>query len=176
MANSFKKQLLFNVIFLVAALAVLGGGFYWTTGKIDELTNKIGNQKILQFRYAHISEMLAQLKTTAPQADRYNQLMESLLPRNEQLVDFPIWLKGLATSHQLTSDFQFQGDPIAAAPPNPGYFNFTLNTGGTFENSAAFLNDLEKAIPRYLVSLEKYEVVRGGSAYQFALRGRIYFQ
>lgn len=159
-----------------AAFVVFGAALYFLANDMAVQTKQIVLDRNLISERAAIIGVLADLKSNASQADRYRQAMDKILVKQDQLIDFPRWLEGLARSRGITFTFSFNGDPAPPTAAYPGYIGFSLSSGGSFGGLLDFLKDAESRSPQFLIDIASVDLNGGGSNYLISMSGRVFFK
>lgn len=178
-ASKLKKNpaVLLNIGIIVVSLVGFALVLYWISGKIQAQAKAIADARSELLLASRSSELLAQFKSDQPEAQRYLQLVQTFLPGNEQLLDFPAWLNGLAANYKLPLDFRFQSEPVSPQGNTPGYIPINFQTTGSFDTLTAFLEQLELKAPRYFISLDNVDLqVQSNGDYQMTCQGKVYFK
>jgi len=176
MQKYFRRHLIINLAAITVIILIFWAALSWLSLDVDSVVDKIVVDRTLIKKKAEAIGILAELKQTAPEAASYKKSVDAILPPQEQLLDFPRWLDGLARARRLNIGFDFQGRETPPQDASPGYAAFILNIGGALTDILAFVKDLELQVPRYLIGIEGFDLKETGEGYQLSTRGRVFFR
>lgn len=176
MKNKFRRSVLVSSSIVLASFAVFSVGLYFASNNLSKEAEQVVINKDLLGRRTRILESLAELKRAAAEAELYQAQMDLLLPTQDQLIDFPRWLEGLARVHGAKVAFAFKGGGAEPTERSAGFTPFTLRVEGTYGNIVEFLKEFEIQSQRFLLTLEGVELVRSGNIHQFSTEGRVFFK
>ena len=177
MATSLRREFLVSFAIIITSVVVFLFGFQWLIGDLRFQSQEVANNRTLAERRSKMGEILADLRKIAPQMERYQSRIDTLLPNEEQIVfDFRPWLNSLAVSNGVRLNLGFQPKQIIDNESLIGYVPFALGLEGGYENILAFLKNLELNSPRFLTGLDKFEISKGPNGYQFSSQGRVFFR
>ena len=148
--------------------------FFLARDVSSEAKMVISDRAVVSQRAAGLNA-LAELKKYSPEASRYRQAMGKILVTQDQLLDFPKWLEGLARGRQLGYSFAYASDSTDPGEETPGFAHFSLRLSGGLDGLVGFLKDLEFLSPRFLVAADDFNTRYDGSNYSFSLNGRVFF-
>ncbi len=94
---------------IFAGFVASAAAFYVLGIQLGSISAKIAREKGFMAQRTDAVGLLAELKKVAPEAEPYKQAMDSLLPTQDQLLDFPRYLDALAKNYSLSVSFNFQG-------------------------------------------------------------------
>jgi hypothetical protein len=176
MPNRFRRELLISSLIIGVAVVAFGLAFYFLVQDLDSQAQKIVSDRALLAQRTALLLSLADLKKDAGSAAVYRQAIDKILVSQDQLIDFPQWISGLARIRQISLSFSFQGDQVPPQNGSLGYINFSLDASGSLENLGAFLEDVEFKAQRFLVVLDTADLSGGESGYRLLSHGRIFFK
>lgn len=177
MFKTFRRKVAWSVSIILGSILLFIGASFWLTKNIEEQTGHIVRQRALLQRFSQVASILAEFKRAAPIAAAYEVRVKTLLPSQENLLDFPRWIDGLARARNVSLQFNFQGDQVLPRDDSTaGFLHFNANIIGQTENITGFIQDIEQRSPRYLIAFEGFELARSGAEYQLNIQGRVFFR
>ena len=176
MPKSFRRSLIISLIAIFAGFIASAVVFYVLGIRLDSLSTKVAREKGLMAQRTDVVDILAELKKVAPEAEPYGRAMDSLLPTQDQLLDFPRYLDALAKNYGVSLNFNFQGEPIAAQKDSPGSLGFALSLTGQFSNNLEFLKALEAKSARFLLVVQNFSLSRVSGGYNMGVHGLVFFK
>lgn len=164
-----------SVILLSFALA--GGALYWLytdlNTKVVEITTGRGT---IQERIQEVG-LLADLKNSAKSAEDYQKVMDTILPDQNKLFDFPRWIDNLASNYSITDRFSFQGNQTPSQGSTPGYVGFSVDITGSMQNIVSFMKSLETTQgSQFLVTIDSFDLNQASDKYHVILNGKVFFK
>ncbi|MDP2598290.1 MAG: hypothetical protein Q8P49_00495 [Candidatus Liptonbacteria bacterium] len=172
----FRRELLISLAVLFGGVIAISGGLYVLDGDLGTQAARIVLDRALIAQRTQTISGLAELKRDSPQAKAYRDAMNVLLVTQDQLLDFPHWLDGLARSRSVALTFSFDPAPTMPQGDSPGFSGFSISVTGPIQNAVDFIRDAESRAPKFLVSLTNLDVTRSGSEYRIASHGQVYFK
>lgn len=176
MEKEFRKELWVFTGIMCGTLLIGGGLLVWMNQRIVEETKKISENRFAFMQYSRTIDLLAELKRAAPVVKSYQEKMNLLLPKKDDLVEFPRWIDGLSRVNKVSHNFAFQGSMVAAQEKEPGSMGFTLDVSGANENVRNFFRELELRSNRFLTSVDSFDLAESVEAVRVLARGRIFFR
>jgi hypothetical protein len=176
MAANFKRKFWINIGIIALSFVIFTFVYFELGSSLEKKADAIASHRADSNKFSNTSEVLASLKKSAPEAERYQQYAHQLLPEQYSLVDFPRWVDGLSKVRRLTLNFSFKSEIVGAQANSAGYIPFVFDVTGGLEDSVLFLRDLEEQAPRYLVSLESIDVTRNNDSFRTMAQGKVYFR
>ncbi len=176
MPKGFRRSLIVSLIVIIAAFVVSAVAFYILGIRLNSISSEIGTKNGLIAQQIGVVDILTNLKKVAPEAEPYKQVMDSLLPTEDQLLDFPRYLDALAKNYGVSLSFNFQGEPRKAQKDSPGSLGFALNLTGQLSNNLEFLKALEAKSARFLLVVQNFGLSRVGGGYNMRLQGLVFFK
>lgn len=171
--NNFKKRLLLHLgisVLVVIALAVvlifLGLNVSKRTSNILKIRQDIAlhNQKL---------ESINSLRASQEKASQYMNILENILPTEENLLSLDRELNKLARDTSLDLGFSF-GEEIKSTETQPGSIAFSMTTRSSFGNFINFLTAIEGM--RYFIQVNRLELNRQGNDFTGSGQGIIFAQ
>lgn len=172
----FKRELLIDFGIIVGSILFIGLGIYILSGMLSTQADKISAERTLITRKAAAIAGLASLKRDLPQAEIYKKSLDQILVSQDQLLDVPHWLDGLARGRRVALSFSFAGTQTQPSGNSPGTVPFSLDIGGTLDDLIGFVKDVEIEPPRFLMNLDGFSLNGSGSAYRITASGKVYFK
>lgn len=176
MFNHFRRELIFGLAFIGGGIVVFTSAIYFFSQDLESRADKVVSDRTLINQRAAALGALADLKRDSPPADIYKRAMDKILVSQDQLLDFPRWLDGLARVRRIGLNFSFQGNQIAPGENAAGYVAFSLDLIGKLDDLVDFLKDVEFRSPRFLISLEGIDLTRNGTDYRILSQGKVFFK
>lgn len=176
MPKGFRRSLIISLIAIFVGFIVSAAVFYVLGIRLSSLSSKVEGEKGLIAQRRDSVDVLAELKKASPEAEPYRQAMDSLLPTQDQLLDFPRYLETLAKNYGVSINFNFQGEPKAAEKDSPGSLGFALSMTGEFSNNLEFLKALEARSARFLLVVQNFSLNRVSGGYNMRLQGLVFFK
>ncbi|MCR4328130.1 MAG: hypothetical protein NUV53_01285 [Patescibacteria group bacterium] len=173
---NFKRTLLINISVAVAGIGVLAGVIGWFASDIEMQATIINKDRTLARERSASIAVLAELKSNAAKALRYEQKLNAFLPTQEQLLDFPRTLDNLARVRRLALSFSFRGGQGVPEGVKPGSVGFTLSATGALSDVLNFMKDIEISPTRFLATLSSADLTRiGEGEYRLSAQGAVFF-
>lgn len=172
--DSFKKQLLVQIVIGFVIFIALIGGLLFFGSNIKDYSAKIDvARQDLIARSVSLSS-LATLRTQYnTKAKDYLTIINNLVPVRDQLINFSREAQGLASDVEGFG-FSFLGESQATAE-SFGAISFTINLQATIPQLIKFLENVEKF--RYLATVENLTLNRQpDSFYQIPVKGKVFFK
>lgn len=157
-------------------MALLTYALYYFSKSMNERADKIALTRALIGMRTRGLENLAELNRQAPIAAGYQQVLDLLLPTQDQLLDFPRWLDGLARTYHLNVRATFEGNQANPTESSPGAAAFSLTVGGEYREIMSFLKFLEVDSKRFLISFTKVELNRSENTFNAKTRGLVFYR
>ncbi|OGY98218.1 MAG: hypothetical protein A2855_02865 [Candidatus Liptonbacteria bacterium RIFCSPHIGHO2_01_FULL_57_28] len=172
----FRRFLLTNGAAIVGSFIVFIVIFYlfaqFLSGKVDQI---LANRVVIAQRASDL-ETLSKLKTDTAAAAEMQKKINALLPPQDNLITFPQFFNTLARNHSLAATFSFSGAPTPAAPPVPGYVDFSATVEGEAANIRLFIEALESKTTRFMVNIHGLVLSPRSGIFHVDLSGRVFFQ
>lgn len=176
MEKKFKKEIWIGVGMILGSIAIFIAASTLLSGQMAVMSRQIAAARVAIAKRADLLANLAEIKSTSVEAAAYQKKINSLLPSQEQLLNFPQALAPLASARGVSLSFSFSGTPTLPQSDSPGVATFTLDTSGTLDALELFLNDIEARATRFLISIDGFSLFQGGSGYALNIQGRVFFQ
>src|SRR3990172_6017752 len=117
----FKREILIGFSIIFGGMLVFGGSVFFLSLDVDTQAEKAAVARATIVERGAALDALAGLKQSASEAARYREAMNKILVTENQLIDFPKWLEGLARGRSLGFSFSFQGAPTASSETMPAH-------------------------------------------------------
>lgn len=151
----------------------MGALISWLGFDISRRAASIQENKAKTLSYSKAASILNFLRSDFEKAKTEKQFLENILPQQDQLLNFPKDLNGLAKQNNLQLAFAF-GSQKEGDQGSPGYINFNLIIAGALTNWLKFFDDLGKS--QYLTSFENIRVLSNGKEHQLNINGKVFSQ
>lgn len=176
MDKKFLRNIIINIAIILAAIALFFVLANFLDSRITAIATETSSARAAQFRASKITEILAAYKSDAPRAKYYQDALSQFLPEQEQLLDYPRYLEGIARVRNVGVTFNYQGEPVAATGPVAGYLSFTMEVSGPLSNTIDFLKDVELQGARFMVAIDTADITRMSDIYRISAQGRAFFK
>ncbi len=177
MEQNFRKKVLVNTGIILSAFAIAAVLFSVLGGRLDAASAKIAADRNEAASRTYALENLSMLKTQEPEAAKYKEKLDTLLPNQDGLFSFITYLQGIAKLHQVDISFSYSGPAVAPVVGRPGYIPFTATLAGSSENIIAFIDDMESKSARFMVNFDTAELSGDrGSTYNATVKGKVFFK
>ncbi len=176
MKNELKKEILLFVGMILGTFLVGGGLLVWTGQRIVREMGKIGADRVAFVQYSRTIELLADLKRAIPTVKNYQEKMNLLLPKKDDLVQFPRWVDGVSRVNKVSESSAFQGSTAAAQDQEAGSIGFTLDASGAASDIQNFFRELEFRSNQFLTSIDNFDLTEDAGTARVLARGRVFFR
>jgi Tfp pilus assembly protein PilO len=164
----YQELLIVGVgILLLGSITVTLG--YYMQSRADSITKKrlVAITKTTQM--VVLSQLVGEYARVAP----YMGKLQSILPKQEDIIDFDRTMTDLAKKQQVGFGFTF-GGASAASASTAGWIDFTITLQGSLTNITNYLDSLAK-LP-YFVSFPSVDMSIQGEQYSMRLNGKVFVQ
>ena len=166
-----------SIASVLGAFLVAGAALAWLNHSLSEETGKVVEKHVVLAQYSQTVDLLADLKKVAPLVVSYQDKINLLLPRKDDLLEFPRWLNGLSRANKVSlGNFAFQGATVAEKDTDAGYLGFTLDVAGPLDGIGQFFREIELHSSRFLVGIDNFDVSQADGAARALVRGRVFFR
>ncbi len=176
MQKSFKRELIIGISVIAGSILAFLLVSGYMTNNLSVLADNIAASRFLLAKRAELLENLADIKKSSSEATLYKQKMDALLPTQEQLLNLPQILNGLASAHGVSFSFSFRGTPTLPQGGSPGSIIFAMDSSGSLDALLLFLNDIEPKATRSILSLDNFDLTKVDQGYHLVAQGRAFFQ
>lgn len=173
---NLKRKILISLGIVIVSMSLLTYALYVFSRSMDARAEKIASTRALIDMRTRGLENLAELNRQAPLAAGYQQILDLLLPTQDQLLDFPRWVDGLARTYRLNVRATFEGNQSNPTEGAPGSAAFSLAIGGSYGEIMSFLKFLEVDSKRFLISFTKVELNRSDDMFNAKARGLVFYR
>jgi Tfp pilus assembly protein PilO len=172
----FVRQLWISGGVIVVSIALSAGILWYLSNSVSAEANAIAvDRSALANKNTNLAN-LAELEAAAPQAARYEDAIDQLLPDQEDLVTFTQWLAQVGEKYNVTTDAVFQGSVTPPVGTAPGTVQFSFSAAGSMDDLAAFLNAINEQSSGFLVTINSFTVTSGGSSETMTGEGTVFFK
>ncbi len=165
-----------SISFIAGGMLIFGIAAYFLSDNITAKAQKISADRISIGNRSELIGGLAEQKASSPEVKKFQQDINLILPQKDDLVNYQSWLDGLSRAHQVSINFQFSGETVAAANSTPGYIKFTMNANGDYTGLTNFIKDVEYKDARFTTKFDDFDLKRSGNDYNISVDGKIYFR
>ena len=172
MAFSIFQKSLFSQIGI--ASAVLGVLITLTVLVGGDIERRVTYQRTLRDEERFRSEAILSFVTLRSEYERaqiYFSLLESLLPHQDRLLNFPKDMRAIGKKHSVDVTVVF-GQEVVGTPTTPGSIQFNMVTRGTFANLLLFLDEVKRS--SYVVDLGSMELAWGAKDTSATILGKVF--
>ncbi len=175
--DNFKKEFRVGLI-VFGVIGVVFAGFIWVAkGQVSSLSSRIAGVQGLISQQRTISSQLIELREDKDLAEKYERVMDVLVPTEKQIFDLKKWIENQAKTHGVEVVFDFAGNKTDPMESSLGNYPFSIKISGNVFDAASFISFLENQSPQFLMSFEDLSAGtnQSGSG-QVALKGKVYFK
>lgn len=176
MEKKFKKEVWIGVGLILGSIAIFLVASTLLSDQMAAMSKSVAEGRVRIAKRAELLGNLAQIKTMGSEAAIYQQKMNSILPSEEQLLNFPQILSSLASTRGVSFSFSFRGAPTKPQGTSPGVVAFTLDSSGSMDALDLFLNDIEPKATKFLISIDSFNLSESGQDYAINIQGRAFFR
>jgi len=174
--DNFKNHLLIGIIVVFGSFGAFGFVIYSLSQKLGSASEKISAERLLIRKNQDLVESLASLRQSSGEIEGYITKIEGLLPEKDGLIDFPKQVENLARITQVSSVFNFQGEPIKPEGM-VGFWTFTLSLTGDYVNIMNFVKEMEITPGgKFVVGIDSLKVQEFENSYKADIKGRVFFK
>jgi Tfp pilus assembly protein PilO len=172
----FKKEIIITSSVIGGSLILFMIAFLAIAGRIDTAVASIKLARTTIQTQSQAVSALAKLKQDVGQADQYQEQINLLLPKKEELLGASRAIDAIARAHNVTFHFSFQSTTAPASLGVPGYIGFNLDADGTYENVRDFWSDLESKTSRFVMQFGDLSLASSPSGYKMSGAGKLFFR
>ena len=160
----------------MGSFLIFSFGLYWFARDLRSEADAILTARNLTQGRSERLDTLDLLQEQAIEATGYQRQMDLLLPNQDQLLDFPAWIEGLASVRQVGVDFVFQGSETEPQGGAAGFADFSFVAQGGYDRLVSFLQDLEVAPRQFLLDFTAIKLSRAGDSFTATVDGKLFFR
>ncbi len=176
MKDDFNRYILTSFEVIIGCAVIVAAIVFLLTSDIASRASDISTNRDRITKQSDSVVMLADIKNNSAEAQEYTTAMDALLPPQNELINFPKWLQGVAATYSVNVDFSFTSEIIAPNSTAPGSNGFSLTVTGNSDNVISFLKYLELEAPAYLLSLGSFDLSQNGSDVKIVIGGKLFFK
>ena len=177
MQKGFRRDVIMSVALVLGAFLVAGSVLAWSAASMRDTVTAIMQKRAALEQYGKTVDLLANLKKMAPQITSYEEKMNLLLPRKDDLLAFSPWLDGVSRVNNVAiGAFAFQGATMPAGETEAGHLGFTLDASGTHEKVSQFFRAIELRSNKFLVQIDSLDLTESGGVARARAKGRVFFR
>ena len=173
--DRFMRRFWISMSIIVGSIVVAGLAIDYFSGSLSAEANIIVGDRTTIQRNTDAVASLAQLKSAAPQAARYQAAMDQILPDQYGLVTFTQWFSQLGQKYNVTTNAAFQGSVVPTAATVAGSAQFSFSAVGSPADISAFLNAVDSTTSGFIVSLSTFDVASDGTNETITGQGQLFF-
>lgn len=172
--DSFRKQIIFQVVIGLIILAALFAGLIFFGSNIRNYSVRINSARgELLERSASLSSLASVRNQYKTKAENYLNILNNIIPSRDQLINFAREVQAVTDD---VSGFGFTF--VSENPPTAnsfGIINFVINLQATIPQFRKFLENIENF--KYIVTIENFGLSRqSGETFQIPIRGQVFFK
>lgn len=173
--DSFKKQLAIKILIALLVVGAIVTATQIIANRLVKESAKIESQKQELALRTQATGFLAALKADFEKAEPLLDLLSSVLPVKDDLIDLGREMRDLAKRFGIELTFNF-GPETPGAAGKPSSISFALNGSGSYDNIVRLLKEIEKS-PLYIKfnSLD-FTKKAEGEKLSFVLSGEVFYQ
>lgn len=151
----------------------ISGLLFFLAKDISGRVSSIERQRADLSARSQIVDSLIRLRADSEKARALIVPLQESLPTKDQLIEFSKQLENFARNNQLDFALRFGAESQSTAM-EPGTNNFTITSGGSYENLIRFLRNVENS--GYFVSFDLFDLTRSSRGYEIVVRGKVFSQ
>ncbi|MDP3729568.1 MAG: type 4a pilus biogenesis protein PilO [bacterium] len=120
-------------------------------------------------------QTLVTLRKDADAAANITTFLQTALPSQEKLIDFPKFFESYAKNNSMEFGFTFDSE-TKSANNRPGANQFTMKSSGTYNQFIRFLKNIEQS--QYFVKFKSINSTRkpGDEVFDITIKGEVFSQ
>ena len=172
--QKFKKKFLINIGITLGIVLAMVLFLFLFRSLLRKSSEKVRASKIEINNRSNAIQRLAFLKGQfSKTASPYLNVLYSVIPPKDELINFSKELQVIAASENLTFSFSFLGEN-ASTGEDLGSVSFSVNvTGQSIDEIFDFIEKLERF--RFLIKLENFSI-NSDSGFRATIGGRVFFR
>ena len=147
----------------------------WFASAIAAEAKRIVENRQVSRANIRLVESLAQFRASAADVTAYTAKLQELIPTKEKLIGFPELLEARAAVRGASARITFTGGGTET-DGGVAVAAFTLTVSGPRESIVAFLDEIERTSPNFLIRLGGLRVFRSGTVYEVATTGQVLYR
>jgi hypothetical protein len=156
------------LIFVIPTLLFLGN-------EVEQRATFIRAQRVKIDAHARIIAELAELRKASTEAEQAMLKLQTIIPTRDRLFSFPKHVEELGSNNNLVASINFTGRETPAIADKAGDNAFKITSGGSFNNTLEFIENIEASWD-FFVSLESIDMVVGtGEQFNSTINGAVFF-
>lgn len=176
MNSNFKKRLWIGVGVIFGSMVIAFGAFYFLSDGLHVQADSVVAEKVAAQRAAAAIANFAALKTDAPQAAKYEAVMQKLLPDRSGLITFNTWVNQIAKRYGVAATVAYQGDPTLPVGAVPGSAAFTMTVQGPENSIVPFVNYITARAAGFPLSFGSFDFTDDRTQENLIAQGTLYFR
>ena len=168
----FNAQILFQVGITCVLLIVFAGATAYVRGDIKNRAERIDIARAeLSLRQDAVGAYVL-LKDASVRAEPYIQVLHTVLPTKEELINFPKVMRSLGEANAIDITVTFGRDSSGGVEGELMNTAFGISAEGSLVNLIRFLESVEQSV--YFVAFTSLKLTALGQGYRISLDGRVY--
>lgn len=173
--DGFKRSVYVNTGVIFISFVVFLAAIWFVGHLIQQSGRQLVDQFANYFYQSYAAERLLNLKQLEPQAKDFERKIDILVPVQDQLLNFPDFMKNLSNANVVTMSLSYPGS-ITQPGKGPGAVAFTMSASGPLTNLQNFLDALENKTKQFWVGVDSAEFIRNGDNYTLTAHGKVFFR
>jgi Tfp pilus assembly protein PilO len=155
--SNFQKQILKHLAISATGIIILFIILILVKGDVGRRADLAEGLKATLAGHNQATESLIRLKAGEKEASSYLATLKNQLPFEEELINFPKEIIGLAERDKVELGFTFGGRGTEELD-QLGSLSFSMSSSGTYDDTLAFLKRIESH--RYFISLDSISLTQ----------------
>jgi hypothetical protein len=178
----FLRQLTIKigVILIIVIMAVVVNIII--SGQIKEKTLNISSLQAQSQSMASMGESFSKLMKDFQVVSPYLELVQQLLPSQNQIINFSKDMSDLADTFGVTLGFAFEKDAIKKVSEGVSAINFSMSLSGDFSKISEFIISLKES--RYFIDFSSFDftggstesIAKGNKTISAVVKGRVFMR
>lgn len=177
MADEYKKALLTDLSIIFGSILIAVFLSFLFLDRLDShISEAVSLKKAARERFSMVESIL-RLKAESEEALVYEPKINSLLPSQDDLLDFPRFLMDEGKKMGLNINVSFSNSPVMPQPSQAGYIAFSIDVDGPYSILANFLDEIETGRKKFFIVLDKFDFSYSREdRYRLIGKGRVFFK
>lgn len=176
MKSDFKKKLWLNFGIVAVSGILAFVGMYLIGKDVQVRANVIiADRMQIAAQNGNLQET-ANLKEQLAQAQNYQMAMDTLLPSQDALVDFPSMVAAMGNLYNVKAAVSFTGVPAQTIDGQSGSLTFSLAVTGRGLDIAHFMAYMETQTPKFIVAIDSMNFTGSDPESNLTAQGQVFFE
>lgn len=175
--DNFKREVRNNLLIFGGIVVVFVGFILVAKGQVTGISSRIAGAQSLINQQRTISSQLIELREENELAEKYEKVINVLIPTDKQIFGLEDWLEAQAQVHGVNISFDYAGSQTDPVEGGLGSFPFSMKLTGNISNIVDLMDFLENKSYQYIMAFAEMSVgaTKDGSS-QVVLKGQVYFR